>query len=390
MDRVTVLFPLIRSVICKETLSEAVVASCTPEMLESVYTLARNHDLAHLVGQAVSKLGLPDSEALKKCKDAAMQAFMRYMRQDYEYQRTCRTLEAAGVPFMPLKGSVLRAYYPEGWMRTSCDADILVRPEDLTAAITALTEQLSYQQGVRATHDVVLHCPGGDHIELHFDLVEEGRANAASTVLSRVWETAKLRPGQVCWYEMPDELFYFYHIAHMAKHVQTGGCGIRPFVDLWILDRLVKCDVSCRDAVLEKGGLLGFANVARKLSRVWLEGEAHDAATRNFQQYLLCGGVYGTAENRVALKQGSSGGRLRYVLSRIFVPYEKLKAYFPVLGKHPWLLPVMQVRRWLMLLNPDVARMAKSELAVSRKLDETQGNSMKMLMDQLCLKNEVW
>lgn len=389
MDREAVLFALIRSVICKEPLNDNCIAACTADMLESVYTLASQHDLGHLVGQAVSKLSLPDSEALKKCKDAAMQAFMRYMRQDYEYQKTCRVLEEAKIPFMPLKGSVLRAYYPEGWMRTSCDADILVRPEDLQAAASALTEKLSYIQGQRATHDVVLQCPGGEHIELHFDLVEEGRANAASTVLSHVWETAKKRPGHDFWYEMTDELFYFYHIAHMAKHVQTGGCGIRPFVDLWILDRLEHTPQS-RDALLEKGGLLGFANVARKLSRVWLEGEAEDAVTRNFQHFLFTGGVYGSSENRVALKQGSSGSRLKYLLSRLFAPYEKLKGYYPILEKYPWLLPVMQVRRWLMLLDPSVAGMARNELAVSHKLDDTKADSMKVLMDQLCLKNEVW
>ena len=389
MDRNAVLFALIRSVICKETLSENCIAACTAEMLESVYALADKHDLAHLVGQAVSKLGLADSEALTKCKNAAMQAFMRYMRQDYEYQNTCKTLEAAKIPFLPLKGSVLRAYYPEGWMRTSCDADILVRPEDLQAAINALTAQLSYTPGERATHDVVLYCPGGEHIELHFDLVEEGRANAASAVLRSVWETATLSSGWEYRYEMTDELFYFYHIAHMAKHVQTGGCGIRPFVDLWILDRLEHTPQS-REELLEKGGLLGFANVARKLSRVWMEGEAEDAAPLNFQQFLFTGGVYGSSENRVALRQGNSGGWLRYFLSRLFVPHEKLKGYYPILEKYPWLMPVMQVRRWFMLLDPSVAKMAKSEWIVSSSLDGDRADGMKILMDQLCLENEVW
>lgn len=390
MDRNAVLFALIRSVICKEKLSENCIVACTPEMLEAVYTLADKHDLAHLVGQAVSKLGLPDSDILAKCKIAAMQAFMRYMRQDYEYQNTCKVLENAKIPFLPLKGSVLRKFYPEGWMRTSCDADILVRPEDMQAAINALTAKLSYAPGERTTHDVVLFCPGGEHIELHFDLVEEGRANGASLVLSKVWEMAKLRHDYAYWYEMPDELFYFYHIAHMAKHVQAGGCGIRPFVDLWILDRQIEHDEDRRNALLEQGGLLGFETVARRLSRVWMEGKAHDDASRNFEKYLLCGGVYGSFENRVAFKQAIRGGWLRYFLSRVFVPFEKLKGYFPILERHPYLMPVMQIRRWLMLLDPSVAKMAKSELAASRELDDSKAVSVRILMDQLSLNKEVW
>ena len=36
---------------------------CTQENLEEVYLLAKKHGLAYLVGQAISMLGLPKSEA---------------------------------------------------------------------------------------------------------------------------------------------------------------------------------------------------------------------------------------------------------------------------------------------------------------------------------------
>ena len=60
-------------------------------------------------------------------------------------------------------------------------------------------------------------------------------------------------------YEMTDEFFYFYHIAHMAKHFENGGCGIRPFVDLVVLDRMDSENFSKRDELLKSGGLLQFA-----------------------------------------------------------------------------------------------------------------------------------
>jgi hypothetical protein len=43
---------------------------------------------------------------------------------------------------------------------------------------------------------------------------------------------------------------------------------------------------------------------------------------------------------------GPLDGKLRYLLSRVFLPYATLKFYYPVLQKHPWLMPVCQVRRW--------------------------------------------
>ena len=55
MNKEAVLFALIRSVICGETVNEEIKAACTPELLENVYTLASKQDLVHLVGQADRK-----------------------------------------------------------------------------------------------------------------------------------------------------------------------------------------------------------------------------------------------------------------------------------------------------------------------------------------------
>ena len=376
MDVQSVLFALLRTVVCGVPADDQLKAACTPDMLDQVYTLACHHDLAHLVGQAVSKLDLPESDALTKCKQAAMQALMRYMRLNYEYEQVCQTLEQAQIPFIPLKGSVLRHWYPEPWMRTSCDIDVLVKTEDLKAAIGALVEKRQYKYAGPNSHDVSLFAPSGVHVELHFDLVEEGHANLSSTVLQAVWGDVTLREKYGYWYEMSDEFFYFYHIAHMAKHFENGGCGIRPFIDLWILDSIPAADHDRRDALLEKGGLLRFANVARKLSRVWLGGEKADTLSQRMQEFILHGGTYGSTDNRVALQQRKRGGRIGYLFARVFAPYDKLKGYYPILEKHPWLLPVMQVRRWFMLLRPDVARRAKSELAANSKLESAEADEM--------------
>ena len=388
MNKEAVLFALIRSVICGETVTEEIKTACTPELLENVYTLASKHDLAHLVGQAVSKLDLPESEALTKCKQAAIQAVYRYIRLERAFQQICQALEEAQIPFIPLKGAVLRNYYPDSWMRTSCDVDILVKETQLDASVKVLEEVLGCRFAEKTGHDISFFSPQGVHMELHFDLVEEGRANAARQVLSRVWEDAKPRQGYCFWYEMSDALFYFYHIAHMAKHFETGGCGIRPFIDLWIMDNRLLLDEETRDAQLEKGKLLQFAQAAQKLSRVWFSGEAEDPLSRRLQSFLLHGGVYGSVDNRVALQQKRKGGRWFYLLSRIFAPYNKLKSYYPILVKHRWLMPVMQVRRWFMLLRPDVAHRAKKEIVARVGQQETE--AVGSLLSDLGFDNASW
>ena len=386
MDQGTVqtMFALLRSAIRGTTLADEEREAYSREQLSELVEMAQRHDVVHLLALGLKQNALltPEDRDITK---RILEAVYRYERLNYEYTQVCSALEAAQIPFIPLKGSVLRKYYPEAWMRTSCDIDVLVHGEDLNAAISCLTSHLQYVEKERTPHDVSLITPRGNCVELHFDLVEEGRANNAINVLSSAWENVSLRENSGYWYEMTDAFFYFYHIAHMAKHFETGGCGIRPFIDLWLLDRIDEADRKERDKVLEEGGLLKFANTARKLSNVWFDAETVDELLMQTQNFILHGGVYGSTDNRVALQQKKKGGQFGYLLSRVFIPYTKLKRYYPILEKHRWLTPVMQIRRWFMLLDPNVAQMAKSEMAVNRSIQKSTADTMNSFLDEIGL-----
>ena len=350
MTTETMLFALLRNAACGEVTREEIKNACVPEKLEEIYALAKKHDLAHLVGQAISKLGLPESDVLTRCKCAAGQAVYRYERLQYTFDKLCDALEQAQIPFLPLKGSVIRQHYPEPWMRTSCDIDVLVREADLEPAIAVLTEQHGYECHEKGSHDVSLYAPGKVHVELHHNLVEDFFGFQISDLLESMWHTVTVKAPYAFQCEMPDELFYLYHIAHMAKHLVSGGCGIRPFMDIFILDNLHGADGEKRDSLLKQGELLKFANAARKLSRVWFAGEAHDTVSCQLEAYILRGGVYGTLQNRIVMQQQKKGGRLRYLLSKVFLSYDIIKFHYPILQKHRWLTPVMEVRRWFKLI----------------------------------------
>lgn len=382
MDQRTIriLFSLLRSAICGTRLSEDDVREYSPELLEDLLKVAKKHDVAHLLALGLKQNGLLSKDN-GNVENHIFKALYRYEQIRYEHENLCDALEKAEIAFIPLKGSIIREYYPEPWMRTSCDIDVLVHQKDLDRAVAYLTENLQYTLHGRATHDVSLFTPVGVHVELHFDLVEEGRANDAIEVLSAVWENVSLLDNKKYWYVMSDAYFYFYHIAHMAKHFESGGCGIRPFIDLWILDHMENVDQSSRDALLISGGLGKFTTVCRELSEVWLEAKEPNQLSIQMEDFLLNGGAYGSAYNRVALKQTKKGGRFGYILSRIFIPYAKLKRYYPVLDKHPWLMPIMQIRRWFMLLNPEVASMVKREMSVNKSLNKTEADEMNEFLD---------
>lgn len=378
---------LIRCEIVQEPLPAELQAGLSEDTLKQLYRLSKAHDLAHLVGSALDENHLlpNDSPIADKFRKQVFTAVYRYQQLQYELEQISRALEEAHIPFIPLKGSVLRQYYPQSWMRTSCDVDILVHEADLEKASTVLLEKLSYQQNTKGSHDIAFGTPTGMHIELHYDLIEENHINGKSEqLLKLVWDHAFCKPDSFHFY-MTDEMFYYYHIAHMAKHFVIGGCGIRPFIDLWVLNHRISYDEEKRRKLLQEGGLLSFEQAAVKLSEVWLSDAEQNEVTNTMQKYVLSGGVYGNTENRVAVQQQKKGGKIRYIMSRIFLPYSILKFHYPILQKHKWLLPFMEIRRWFKLIFRGGFKRSANEMKINRMMSaEKQAETAKM-MEQLGL-----
>lgn len=360
------------------------------EFLQGLYELSYVHDLTHLVGSALQKNDLlsPGKQADRFSK-RVLAAVWHYEKLAYEAGRIGRVLSSNGISYIPLKGAVLRQYYPEPWMRTSCDVDILVHQADMEKAAGALVRELDYrfEEKDKTPHDWQLHAPGDIEVELHFGLVEPGRAKEAGRVLAHVWDHATPDPAadDACRQLLDDPMFYFYHVAHMAKHIEIGGCGVRPFLDLWVLSHRVPHDRAARAELLEKGGLSAFEQAAVRLSEVWFSGAEPDNLTADLQDFLLAGGLYGTVETRVAVLQHREGGRFRYLLSRVFQPYDKLKYQYPVLKKHKWLLPFMQMRRWCRILFGRKKTHADAEIEAYRASTKEQRARTANLMKQIGL-----
>lgn len=355
----------------------------TDEELAKQYKLSKSHDLAHLVGDALIKNNLiGDGEIKAKFQNQMMLAVYRYEKINYELGRLRKVLNEAKIPFIPLKGSVLRKYYPEPWMRTSCDIDVLVHESDLERAVSALTSAAGYKADSKGSHDVGMFSDSGVHLELHYSLIEDKIVGSAADVLRSAWENAS-PVSDTSEYVFGDDLLFFYHTAHMAKHFVNGGCGIRPFIDIWVLNHRVSFSRKKRDALLAEGGLLTFAKQAEVLSEAWFGNGEHTDITRRMQDYLLKGGVYGTTANRVSVQQIRKGGKIRYAFSRIWLPYDVLKFHYQSLERKRWLLPVFEVRRWFKLIFCGGFKRSVSELKLNSSMTSEVQTKTKEMLRQL-------
>ena len=383
MNTTEILFSLIRSELCGAPVNADVTESINEEMLMHLYQLSDAHDIAHIVASALSKVKvLGSDEASEKFNKKLLLSVYRYEQINYEIIRICKALEGAKIQFVPLKGAVIRRYYPEPWMRTSCDIDILVRETDIETVVCILKGELGYtSDDKRHYHDISLHSETGVHLELHFSIKENNEV--IDRVLERVWENVVPVDDKKCHHALTKEYFLFYIVAHIAHHFLDGGCGIRPILDVWLMRRNMDADESLLEEMLSEARLTEFFKEVKELSDAWLSSGKHSDITKEMEDFILNAGVYGTLENRVGIaKVGKKG--FQYALQRIFMPYSKLKLTYPILGKYPVLYPYYQLVRWKRILFKNSGK-AISELKYNASINDDKV----LKFEEICKKLEL-
>lgn len=383
------LFALLRFEINGTKLDEEEQNLITAESLSPLFKIAKRHDLVHLIGDALEKNGFlsNDLDISKLFLHERCMAIYRSEQLRYELEQISNSLEKAQIPFIPLKGSVLRKYYPASWMRTSCDIDILVPETLVESAKNYIIENLHYTYGGATTHDISLYAENGVHLELHYNLIESCIFENNKPILENIWEMVSIKDGLRYHREMRDEVFYFYHLAHMAKHFMNGGCGIRPFLDLWIMKQKMPYDEDALQYLLKQAGLLLFYENACKLSEYWLsEGETDDTI-KEMEYYVLRGGVYGTVENKIAVNRGKAKNKFSYIFSSLFLSYENLCIIYPSLKGRKWLTPFYQVKRWFRKLFKGVSRDVRTTLRAYDVVTDEQKQRVNNLLKKIGLSN---
>lgn len=322
--------------------------------------LGAQQDILPILLQGVKKQGVP-CQWLEEQKQAQSMCLYRYVLLEDALKKIGAALDRAGIPWLPLKGAVIRSLYPEPWMRTSSDVDVLVHEEDLDRAVAALEAETSFRAKTRDYHDISLY---SEHVllELHFSILE-GLDNI-DPLLRRVWEYA-VPTGEGCRHTMTPEFQMFHILAHMSYHLLHGGLGIRPFLDLWLLEKRAAFDPETLRGLCAECGLLPFYETGLHLTRVWLENAPHTQLSAALESCCLEGGVFDSGRLTGAVKQREKRG-IRYFLSRLFVKRSFLEEMYPSLKKHPWLLPFCQIRRWFRLLDREKRRNARDEIAAAK------------------------
>ena len=321
-EKAAMLFELL-SVVDKAAAADG-IRDCSDEPFDELFALAKAHDLSHVIAYALFERGLvkEGNTLFERVQREQISAIWRYEQTQMTLDEIREVFEDGCVSFVPLKGSVIREFYAEPWLRTSCDIDVLVHEKDLERAAELLCERGWTKKG-KNFHELSLYSPLGVHLELHYNITEQ--TESIDRVLTRVWDYCGKADGKTYEHRQGPEFLMYHLLAHMSYHFISGGCGIRPFIDIWLLRDKLGYDKEVLAALCTEAELLTFWKNVNALIDVWFEGSEHTQLTSQMESFIFGGGVYGTTANRVILEQAQSGGKTKNLWFRLFMPYSLMR-----------------------------------------------------------------
>lgn len=343
--------------------------------LKKVYQMAEYHSLASITYFAVEHYLKSsdaanlkaDSALLAKWKDARNKNIRRHILFDAEREKLLAFMEEHRIWYMPLKGILLKDYYPTFAMRQMADNDILFDGAHRHAVFDYMTQNgYTADDFDKSNHDIYLKEPIYN-FEMHVSLfnVHSKRElrNYYRDVQARLHKDSQNEYG----YHFRDEDFYIYITAHIYKHFTMCGCGIRSFLDVYVYLQKMQdqLDWDYIDAELSKLGMQTFEKDCKQLAEKLFGKDCESLKgvsdrLSDSEKKLLEGcfraGTYGTEENRVTNKvsdymgdvQTANGfSRLKYVWHRLFPDAEYYRDQVPFVYEHRILIPFYVVFRWI-------------------------------------------
>lgn len=340
--------------------------------LDHLYGAAQKHMLASMIGQILQKAGI----STPAFKTAVSMAQRKAVIFNNDLSNIISSIEAARIWYMPLKGVVLKDFYPSFAMREMSDIDILfdeTRDEDVKAIMEGLDFQVSI---FGETHDDAYLKPPISHIEMHRSLFDDKHDDNLRNYYKNVKDRLLKDDGNNYGYHFSHEDFYIFMVAHEYKHYSTGGTGLRSLLDTYLYLRANELDMSYIAAEVEKLGITDYERINRSLAlKLFSKGSIADLTDeeQKMLDYIVSSGTYGTIEHKIENRLKKSGeGKLAYFARRVLGPFrnDKDRAQFErryaTFFKYPILLPFLPFYRLFRALKNSPKRI-KAEANALRK-----------------------
>lgn len=315
--------------------------------LNELYSVSGKHFMRGITAAALASAGVKDSRFV----EAGARAVRNSLLFDREREAVLAALEREQIWYMPLKGIILKKYYPKVGMREMSDNDILF-DETRQADVRRIMEGL----GFRTDHyniakvDVYMKQPVFN-FEMHRALFNDTHDEALQRYYADTRSMLVKDEESGFGYRFTDEGFYLFMLAHEYKHFCGGGTGIRSLLDTYVFlrERGENLDPESVKQETDKLGITDFERNNRELAQTLFSFGTPTAEQKALLDYYIFSGTYGNIENSVRNKISNdtnvSKSKKHYVFRRFFPDMKFIKTCYPFFYKHKFLLPALFVYR---------------------------------------------
>lgn len=354
--------------------------------VQEAFAVARRHNITALLYEGAVLCGVsPRQEPMPRMFQKCCLGLMASEKQLQDANRLFEAFEAAGIDYMPLKGLRMKTRYPKPELRTMGDADVLIRLEQYDR-IRPILEAQGFAEKVESDHELIWE-KKGLYLELHKRLIPSYNPDLYA-YFEDAWALAVPERGHRWAMKPEDEWLYIF--THMTKHYRDGGIGLRHLTDLMVFRRAYPTldEGHIREA-LERLELTEFyRNICRLLDH-WFGGAPGNDILEMMTEFIFTSGSFGTADchtvSQMLRKIENSridNGKVLFVWNSLFPPRTALEPQYPVLKRHPWLLPAVWVVRPFRKLwkNPRILRQKQETLrSISNEKIDNRRRSLKLV-----------
>ena len=317
-----------------------------------LFSFASYHMMSAVVAMGLEAAGIMDTNVKRHIaysvrKNTYLETASREVQNKFE---------EAGIWYMPLKGSVLKEYYPRFGMREMSDQDILIdetRAWDVKRIMGSLSFTTEYYG--QGSHDVYYREPLCN-FEIHRELFGSTFDEKIHEYYADVKSLLIKDTGNKYGYHFSPEDFYVYITAHEYKHYSGSGTGLRSLLDVYVFlknfGEILDCDYVKSEVA--KLGISEFEEQNRSLAENLFGGYELTEENREMLEYVVQSGAYGTVENSIKNKLATYGrdwkGKIKYLATRVFPNSQDMKNTYPLLCGHKILYPALVCYRLLRAL----------------------------------------
>ena len=365
---------------------------------EEIFEIARKQKVSNLLWDVIMELeNKPSSQLLGKWQTDYAVFLNQTALQEIELENLIGIFTSLGYEVLPLKGSLIRKYYPQPDMRTMGDIDFLVKTDMSNQSrlkVREIMHENGYTDDVLDDGQVDAFRKGSQlYAEIHYEFMYKTHSHYEDFIID--WSKMPTTNENPLVHTMTAEDLYYFNIGHFLKNIYNRGIGFRSVMDCYVLwNALNEEEQKSVSSRLENIGVLDFNNALISLGKIWFDDEENDGSLDAFENYLLDTHVYGIVKNASIMNfakrnaNGTKKDRLKFYLSRFFPSAIELYNRFKIKHRIFVLLPFLWAARLVMLpfSSKEKRDKIKTEINNVDSVSQQEIDNLKKVFDEVGLE----